>query len=59
MYPWAIHGTVHSVTDCRQCTKYSICYLNASVSAPVFMSYPIIMRNQHGVSGENLVMLTQ
>jgi len=29
--PWmdrcTIHATVHSVTDCHYCTKFSICYL--------------------------------
>jgi hypothetical protein len=56
---WAIHGTVHSVTDCRQCTKFSICYLNANVSTPGFTSNPIIMCNKHGVSSENLFMQAQ
>ena len=56
---WATHGTVNSVTDCRQCAKFSICYLNANISTSVFTSYPIIMRNQLRVSSENVVMKTQ
>jgi len=56
---WAIHGTVNSVTDCRQCAKFSICYLNANTSTPVFTSYPIIMHKQLRVSSKNVVMQTQ
>ena len=36
---WVLHGTGHSFTDCQYCTKFSICYLNANVSTPVFMSH--------------------
>ena len=53
---WAIHGAVHSVTNCQYCTKFSICYLNAKVSTPVFRSSSTIICNYQGVSSENLVM---
>jgi len=49
MDQWAIPGTVHSVTDCRQCAKFSICYLNDNVSTSTFTSCPIIMHNYQGV----------
>ena len=42
---WAIHGTVHSVTDCKYFTKFSICYLNVNVSRPVFGFSSIITCN--------------
>lgn len=53
------HGTMHSITSCQYCTKFSICYLNANTSTPVFTSYPIIMHKQLRVSSENVVMQTQ
>jgi len=40
---WAIHGTVHSVTDCKYCTNSYGCYLNVNDSAPVSVSCSIIM----------------
>jgi hypothetical protein len=42
---WAIHGAVLSVTICQYYTKFSICYLNAKVSTPVFRSSSIIICN--------------
>ena len=33
---WTIHGTVHSLTDWQYFTKFSISYLNANFSRPVF-----------------------
>jgi len=56
---WAIHGTVNSVTDCRQCAKFSIRYLNANISTPVLTSYPTVMHIQLRVSSENVVMQAQ
>jgi hypothetical protein len=56
MHRWTIYGAVHSVTNCRHCTKFDICYLNADVSTPVLRSSSIIMCNWNGVSSENLVM---
>jgi hypothetical protein len=32
---WAIHGNVHSVTNCQYCTMFSFCYSSANVSTPV------------------------
>jgi hypothetical protein len=45
MDQWANRGTMHSVPDCQYCTKFSICYLNANDSRPVFRSSFIIMCN--------------
>lgn len=39
---WAIHGTVHTVTDCQYCTNSYGCYLNCNHSTSVFKSSSIL-----------------